>query len=1018
LVSTIQDWESISRWYWNLCEPNLEKITPAMRVLVAELIRNIEDPDQRIQAIFTWVSQKVRYLGLTVEKDSPGYEPHPVSMTFDQRAGVCRDKAALLAAMLRIAGLEAFPTLIMNGPKKDPEVPQPFFNHAITAVREADGSYLLMDATDENTSRMFPSYLDNQSYLVATPAGETLLTSPVEPAEQNMMLIATKGSLAANGHLTAESILRFNGINDNAYRGFFAGISQDEQRGFFEKIVKKAVPGAKLTRYDILPENMLDTTQVLTVNLAFEAGDIRVAGEDTIMLPLPKMGNNLGMVHYLLGRTGLEKRKYPIFTEYACGVRETMDLKLNRSVGKLKNLPKFPVVENHGITWSRNLRLDGNTLRGESTFKLNLPQYSPDQYLSLRETLKKIESGNRKMILFHLPPMSTDPEAKKWYSAFQADAVILDEDIEYKVENTSRWTETRNVTIKVLTYAGKKEYSDIRMDYNSIWEEVHLGKACVTAPSGKVKTVTEQQINIMDASWVGGAPRYPAAKTMVVSLPGVEVGSLIELTIIRRKKNQNFFSVGGNFFRQEMKASEHGSRSHNQFFSTNPVFRYTDPIVKKTIRLQIPSNLPIKIFRADQGLGLDKIWKRPLRRVIAKKTSTEGESILYEFTAKHIAPVKPEKNLPPWYSFNPVLFVSAGSWEVYSKQVYKALQQAALFQPEIITRARELTEDSMDDDSRIKAIRDFVARHIKPVTIGLSELPLDQITPAARTLAHGYGNSADRAVLLYALLNAAGYNPEYILASQASRIADLQQAMREYPAPQWFDTVLVRVKGAGGLVYLNDTDQYAKLGTTPSAGLPGIVASSGRFETIQAAAANLRDGRDRSYHIQLFGNGDAVIKKKILYYGNEFAEFHKQFSEMPPEKRRRHLQEQVSSLSQSAKAEGKYIVDYRTYPGIEEFSARMSGYATRQDNYLYLKLPGLINTVDGAGRDQRTNPMYREYSSRQSVNIEVLLPDGVDSMEVIPPKEFIFHLPRSGTIRMHTRTSPYPRNRTRSLQIR
>ena len=324
----------------------------------------------------------------------------------------------------------------------------------------------------------------------------------------------------------------------------------------------------------------------------------------------------------------------------------------------------------------------------------------------------------------------------------------------------------------------------------------------------------------------------------------------------------------------------------------------------------------------------------------------------------------------------------------------------------------------MDDDSRIKAIRDFVARHIKPVEIGLSELPLDNITPAARTLADGYGNSADRAVLLYALLNAAGYNPEYILVSQSSRTADLQQAMQEYPAPPWFDTVLVRVKGARGPIYLNDTDQYAKLGTTPSAGFPGIVVSSGKFETIHAAAADLRDGVDRSYRIQLLENGDAVIEKKTLYYGNDFAEFHKRFSEMPPEKRRRHLQEQVSSLSRAAKSEGKYTVDYKTYPGIEKFSVRVSGYAARQDNYLYLRLPGLITNVDGAGRDRRTNPIYRNYSNHQSANIEVLLPDGIDEMEVIPPRQFVFHLSGSGTISMHTRAWPDTGDPARSLQIR
>ena len=71
-----------------------------------------------IEALFTFVSQEIRYMGITTEEEAPGYEPHDVSITFENRYGVCRDKAALLASMLRIAGVDAFPVIIMAGPKR------------------------------------------------------------------------------------------------------------------------------------------------------------------------------------------------------------------------------------------------------------------------------------------------------------------------------------------------------------------------------------------------------------------------------------------------------------------------------------------------------------------------------------------------------------------------------------------------------------------------------------------------------------------------------------------------------------------------------------------------------------------------------------------------------------------------------------------------------------------------------------------------------------------------------------
>ena len=162
LISTIPDWETISSWYWDLCLPHLEAVTPEMEAKVAELVDGVDDRTEKIETIFTFVSQQIRYMGITTETTAPGYEPHDVSITFGNRYGVCRDKAALLVAMLRLADLPAYPVLIHAGPRKDEEVPQPFFNHAVVAVGNDDGSYTLMDPTDENTTEIFPSYL---SYL-------------------------------------------------------------------------------------------------------------------------------------------------------------------------------------------------------------------------------------------------------------------------------------------------------------------------------------------------------------------------------------------------------------------------------------------------------------------------------------------------------------------------------------------------------------------------------------------------------------------------------------------------------------------------------------------------------------------------------------------------------------------------------------------------------------------------------------------------------------------------------------
>ncbi len=73
LTSTAKDWKEISRWYYQVSRPRLDAVTPAIREKTAELIRNCRTPEEKIMALFQFVSQQVRYMGITAESEAPGY---------------------------------------------------------------------------------------------------------------------------------------------------------------------------------------------------------------------------------------------------------------------------------------------------------------------------------------------------------------------------------------------------------------------------------------------------------------------------------------------------------------------------------------------------------------------------------------------------------------------------------------------------------------------------------------------------------------------------------------------------------------------------------------------------------------------------------------------------------------------------------------------------------------------------------------------------------------------------------
>ncbi|HEV2355352.1 MAG TPA: hypothetical protein VGR89_13975, partial [Puia sp.] len=134
-----------------------------------------------------------------------------------------------------------------------------------------------------------------------------------------MMTIRTTGRLSAGGLLEAQSELSFEGINDNSYREAFSHMKPDDRWRFFERNLKRVMPGARLKALKLSPENMLDVSRTVHAHIEFAADGMIASGSGKAMITMPWVGKGLGIVNFILGGTGLEKRKYPLQTYVTCG---------------------------------------------------------------------------------------------------------------------------------------------------------------------------------------------------------------------------------------------------------------------------------------------------------------------------------------------------------------------------------------------------------------------------------------------------------------------------------------------------------------------------------------------------------------------------------------------------------------------------------------------------------------------------------------------------------------------------
>ena len=958
-VTTTPSWHDVSKWYWELSLPHLEASSPKMKRKVKELTAGVSDDLGKIRALFYYVSQNIRYMGITPEKDRPGFEPHDVSLSFDKKYGVCRDKAALLVAMLRLAGFKAYPVLVSVGTRKDADVPDAGFNHAIAAVEFKPGEYTLMDPTDEHARDLLPSYDGNQSYLVARPEGETIRTSPVIPPEQNMMSIRTKGILLPSGELQATSEFLFEGINDDTYRGAFSRMKPYERTRFFEKLLQGALPGARLISLKLTPENILDVSQKLHAEMVFTVSGLTAVQGGEAVVTLPWIGGHLGVLHAIMRGMDLDRRRYPLLTQITCGLNETISLRLGEGFSGVESLPSFTPRHDEGVSYDQQVTAEkGGPLECSREIKLKRIDFSPGQYLGLKQLLKDLGNDARKAPILSLlqdftPKIKTGQLSGK-ASPVESNAQILD--VRKRLEVTDAHTASYHVsyTKLILSYVGKTQESEIKVAFNPACEAVHFLHGTVTAASGEQHEIAPDEINVLDAESSASAKRYTGSKILVASLPSVEIGSTIRVEYEIAMKEKPFLA------------------------GFEP-FQLADELQKKSVELTLPEGLKIKKLVSGAALAPTETG------------NTENGLQHFSWNVEGRKALPPEQGLPPSWFFLPGVTYFIGEYPAYLKELQQSFLKHSQSGPHAVGIAQKISAGSKTRLEVLRGIRDYVASTIRAAGPSFTELPLSELSDADVTLSDGYGHQADRAILLHAMLAAAGFHPEFILASSIRPIDELEQTVSSFPLPESFNIPLVKVMLDGAAYYLNDTDQYAELGTTAHDDSLAINLSSGESEVIHAAK-NDNNRTESDYDLRIDDNGKLLMRVIRRFYGSEYNAKSRLYAELRPEERKRHFQELLSQVAQGARPVGGLTTHFDSYPGSEEFTVEIDNFAIIDGKNCYFTLPFTPSLIQLPAEEVRTLPLQISQQESKGIHATISFPPGYGDI-VIAPKGKILESP-------------------------
>ncbi len=321
-ASSLSGWQDVATWFWGLQQPQA-KPSDTIRATVKSLVTDKMTDEDKTRAIYDWVANKTRYVGL--EFGISAYKPHAASEVHDKQYGDCKDKANLLITMLDLAGIKAHPVLLHAGERRmvgDGLPTLNAFNHCI-AVADVNHKEVWLDATAETCA--YGDIPDGdrgvQAFVVRGGKGQ-FETIPRYNPDDNSLDLKTKINMLADGSAQTQSQATMRGEYGQSIRYSVRLVTPDKRKDVMQGIANKLGLAGSIKTFALPDGQDKNGPFVMDMSLA-SAHYGKATGKTLLILPLVSSISSVRENPYKS-----EKRIWPIQEEDSSAVHSETILTL------------------------------------------------------------------------------------------------------------------------------------------------------------------------------------------------------------------------------------------------------------------------------------------------------------------------------------------------------------------------------------------------------------------------------------------------------------------------------------------------------------------------------------------------------------------------------------------------------------------------------------------------------------------------------------------------------------------
>jgi cellulose synthase operon protein C len=227
-VSTYKSWDDLGRWYWGLIKDQFD-LDEETRKLAKQITEGKTTELDKVKAIYKWVTENTRYVAL--EFGIYGYKPRRCVQTVARGWGDCKDKATVIATLLKEVGIPS--TIVvtrtrMRGDLRTKIASFAPFDHAIAYVPSLK---LYLDGTAEHTGIYELPKMDIGAVVLHVNEGKAQLTRiPDADPEKNFVHRELAVELDAKGSAKLDIDYSTGGYNAASWRDAYGAESTRRER--------------------------------------------------------------------------------------------------------------------------------------------------------------------------------------------------------------------------------------------------------------------------------------------------------------------------------------------------------------------------------------------------------------------------------------------------------------------------------------------------------------------------------------------------------------------------------------------------------------------------------------------------------------------------------------------------------------------------------------------------------------------------------------------------------------------